>query len=533
MEERRYDVVIIGGAFSGSAAAILLRRLRPECRVLVVERKAEFDEKVGEATTEMSAMFLTRRLGLWEHLEREHLPKEGLRYWFVNDRVSGHADAGETGGFLRSAVPAFQLRRDALDEHMLATARESGAEVLRPASVRDVQLADFDSRVTIEHAGERFVARCRWVLDASGRATFLSTRLGLFEWNDAHPIAAAWARWTDLGHIDDLAARGPAHLARGNVGSRRLATNHYMGRGHWTWVIPLGNGQTSIGVVWDKRLVDLHKSPRLRDDYREFLLANPALRELLDGASMRDEDFRSLSRAAYRSKQYMGRGWALLGDAASFIDPYYSPGLDHAAFTVEATCAILAREARGKSIEADIAEHNTAFDRSYRCFFEAVYRDKYRYMGERDLVSAAFLMETAQYYLFVVMYAYRALGRFFWMPVLAQRRAHLSFLLMRFSHRRFVRIADRRHRLGRTGANNDRRRVKVYFNLGAAPARMLAKGLGMWLRAELGNAALLIGSMFRRTTPQPAPFPHEPMAEPKALTTDQTAQTPSHAAAAR
>src|SRR5687768_15012141 len=105
-----YDVIILGGAFSGASAAILLRRERPDLSVLVVERQEAFDAKVGEATTEMSAMFLTRRLGQWQHLENEHLPKEGLRYWFHNDRVRGHAEASESGGFLRSTVPAFQLR---------------------------------------------------------------------------------------------------------------------------------------------------------------------------------------------------------------------------------------------------------------------------------------------------------------------------------------------------------------------------------------------------------------------------------------
>src|SRR5687768_15771035 len=130
---RRFDVVILGGAFSGASAAILLRRDRPDLSVLIVERQAAFDEKVGEATTEMSGMFLTRRLAQWRHLEREHLPKEGLRYWFQNDKVHGHAEASEAGGFLRSTVPSFQLRRDVLDEHLLATAVEEGAELLRPA----------------------------------------------------------------------------------------------------------------------------------------------------------------------------------------------------------------------------------------------------------------------------------------------------------------------------------------------------------------------------------------------------------------
>src|SRR5947199_9380162 len=65
---RNYDVVILGGAFSGAAAAILLRRDRPDLSVLVVDRQREFDAKVGEATTEMSGMLLTRRLAMWQHI---------------------------------------------------------------------------------------------------------------------------------------------------------------------------------------------------------------------------------------------------------------------------------------------------------------------------------------------------------------------------------------------------------------------------------------------------------------------------------
>ena len=37
-----YDVVIIGGAFSGAATALMLKRKRPEARVLIIEKGAAF-----------------------------------------------------------------------------------------------------------------------------------------------------------------------------------------------------------------------------------------------------------------------------------------------------------------------------------------------------------------------------------------------------------------------------------------------------------------------------------------------------------
>jgi 2-polyprenyl-6-methoxyphenol hydroxylase-like FAD-dependent oxidoreductase len=43
------DVVIIGGAFSGAATALILKRKRAETRVLIIEKTAEFDRKVGES----------------------------------------------------------------------------------------------------------------------------------------------------------------------------------------------------------------------------------------------------------------------------------------------------------------------------------------------------------------------------------------------------------------------------------------------------------------------------------------------------
>ncbi|MGK2857785.1 MAG: NAD(P)/FAD-dependent oxidoreductase [Thermoanaerobaculia bacterium] len=509
MKNESYDVVILGGAFSGAAAATLLRRERPNLRVLVVEKETAFDQKVGEATTEMSGMFISRRLRLWHHLEMEQLPKEGLRYWFSNEKVTGHANASEAGALYRSTVPSFQLRRDALDEHMLATAVGEGAELLRPAKVKDVVLGDFDSRVMLEKDGEAHEVTAKWVIDATGRVAFVGRKLGLIDRNEAHPIAAMWARWNGVKHIDDVAAREGGVLGGRNIGSRRLATNHYVGRGYWIWVIPLGNGETSIGVVWDKRLVKLHESREREADFDAFLRANPALAEIIDGAGFKRDDFRFYPHLPYVTRQYMGKGWALVGDAAAFLDPYYSPGLDHCSFSVEATVNLLVDWFDGKDIAMRTEEHNETFLRSYHAFFEGIFRDKYYYMGEHDLLSAATLIDTAQYYIFIVIPAYRIFKRFHWMPVLGPKEARFSYALLRAYNRSFKRLALLREEMGVAGRRNDGRRINFFFNLGLAPFHMLGRGLKLWLFAEIEGLGLLakkmLGGKRRKAATEPMP----------------------------
>jgi hypothetical protein len=202
----------------------------------------------------------------------------------------------------------------------------------------------------------------------------------------------------------------------------------------------------------------------------------------------------------------MGNGWALLGDAAAFLDPYYSPGLDHAAFTAEATAEIVGMDAKGEDIGARTVEHNAAFARSYARFFRSIYKDKYYYMGEADLLTAAMILDTAHYYIFVVIPAYRFAKRFLWMPVLGPKPAFLSYHFIKFYHRRFKSIALARRAAGEAGARNNGRRIKAYFNLNLSPMHMVLRGMKLWMFAEADNVRLQLRRLFRRS---PASAPAE------------------------
>src|SRR5687768_5987325 len=90
--ENRWDVIIVGGALAGGATANLLLRRNPGLRVLILDKSERFDRRVGESTVEISAFFLGRVLGLSDYLNQNHLVKQGMRFWFTNDRVSNLAE---------------------------------------------------------------------------------------------------------------------------------------------------------------------------------------------------------------------------------------------------------------------------------------------------------------------------------------------------------------------------------------------------------------------------------------------------------
>ena len=190
---------------AAAATAMLLVRQQPKLRVLIVEKSAAFTRRVGEATVEVSGYFLSRALGLTQHLNEAHLVKQGMRFWFFNERTKTLADCSEIGGRYLARVPAFQIDRAVLDEEVLRRACGQGAELWRPASVGKVHLnAGGLQTVEVRRQEQREQVRARWVVDASGVAALLARQEGWWRPNTAHPTTAVWARWTGVKDWDGL-----------------------------------------------------------------------------------------------------------------------------------------------------------------------------------------------------------------------------------------------------------------------------------------------------------------------------------------
>ena len=490
-----YDVVIIGGAFSGAATALMLKRKRPEARVLVIEKAAEFDRKVGESTTEVSSCYMTRILGLTHYLGHHQLAKQGLRLWFSNCPDQSFDDCVEVGSRYQSRLPGFQVDRAKLDSHMLKLAVEAGCDLWRPAKVTKCELNNRDGQTVnavVDHS-ERSIT-CRWIVDATGRATMLARKLGHLRPNNEHPIKAVWARFGDVKQWDsyEWRERFPEYANRVHT-SREWATNHLFGRGWWVWIIPLQGGDVSAGIVYDNRIFKLREGPSLGQRLHAHILSNPVGREIFGAARVIEGDVHALSMLAYHSEKVCDHGWATVGDAAGFIDPLYSPGLDFCSYTSYYVADLLARSLAGEEVADQIRYYNQQYPITYRFWFESLYKDKYYYMGDADLMSAALLLDVSSYYLSLVRTAYRDPEHEFLNLPFGGLGGRFAAGMMKFYNRRLVALAQRRWATGYYGRRNSGwRELYDGFVPDARIRKQIWRGLRRWWKCELINLRLML-----------------------------------------
>jgi flavin-dependent dehydrogenase len=485
-----YDVAIIGGSIAGAGTATILLRQRPDLRVLIIEKATAFGRGVGESTVEVSAYYLSHVLELSRHLNEEHLVKHGMRFWFANDATRTLDDCSEIGNRYQLRVPTYQVDRARLNEEVLQRAVARGAELWRGAQVASVELADGGpQRLQVQRGGDTVPVTARWVVDASGPAALLARKNGWWRANDAHPISSIWARFRDVRDWDaaDLRERHPS-FGSATYTLRCNATNHLTGDGWWAWLIPLRGGDVSVGVVYDERRIDFAIDGGLGDRLKQFLTAHPAGREILGDASFIDGDVHRRRHLAYRTTRFAGDGFMLVGDAAAFLDPLYSPGLDWVSYTTSVAADLILNERRGTDVTATIERVNRQLAQSYDRWFEALYRDKYEYLGEFDLMRIAFQLDLGLYYFGVASEPYRHGREAFLAPAFSMPMSRPFYRFMRFYNRRLAHIARQRRARQALGRHNSGERAILNgYTFARSSVLNLTRAFVLWGRLELAE----------------------------------------------
>ena len=354
MTETRCDVLVIGGGPAGSTISALLAQRGRDVVLLEKSRHPRFH--IGESLLPFN-MPLFEQLGVAREIESIGMPKYGAEFvspWHEQPVMFEFANA------LDNSFPStYQVRRSEFDDILFRNAARKGARAIEGCRVTGVEFrpggADVAAR---EESGRERAWQTRFVVDASGRDTFLASRLGVKERNRKHNSAAIY------GHFAG-ATRLPGR-AEGNI------TIFWFDHG-WFWFIPLADGATSVGAVcWP------HYMKSRKTEPQQFLLDTialcPALADRLRHAEL-ISPVTATGNYSYSAGRAAGASYIMLGDAFAFIDPIFSTGVFlamHGAFvgadTVE-TCLDHPRRAR-RALDA----YDASVHRGVRIFSWFIYR---------------------------------------------------------------------------------------------------------------------------------------------------------------
>jgi flavin-dependent dehydrogenase len=360
------DVLVIGGGPAGSTAATFLARKGRS--VLLLEKDAHPRFHIGESLLPMNLPIL-ERLGVLDQVKAIGVHKLGAEFPIVGE-AAGDPPAYNSFRFDRALNPAYdyayQVKREDFDRLLFDQARASGVDAREGVTVEQVEFgADGrPARVRARTAdGGSLVVTPRYVVDASGRDTFLGNRLKLKRKNPQHASAAIFSHFSGV-------ERRPGADA-GNITVQRFAHG-------WLWLIPLPHDVMSIGAVCFPEYL---KQRRGQGEARsnESLLMKTLLGETQIAARMRDAQrvapVHATGNYSYACRQMAGPGWVMVGDAYAFVDPVFSSGvflgMDSAERAAEVVDGALRDPSREAALQAAMARR---LKRGLRQFEWFIYR---------------------------------------------------------------------------------------------------------------------------------------------------------------
>lgn len=349
------DVLVVGGGPAGATISALLAERGH--RVVVVEKERHPRFHIGESLLPLN-LPLFDRLGIRAEVERTSIQKYGVQF------VSPYHGKSVTYDFGRAwdkRFPySFQVRRSTFDHLLLKNAASKGAEVIEGCRVTAIDFPeDQGSRIEARDSDGRLHHwNASFVVDASGRDTFLAAQIGAKRRNRKNDSAAIFGHFTG--------ARRLPGKAEGNISIVWFDNG-------WFWFIPLSDGTTSIGAVCPSSFFKT-RTTDLTSFFMSIIASCPEIADRLKDAELIGS-VTATGNYSYNATQTSGRNFILVGDACAFIDPVFSTGVYLAMMTAfmgaDAVDACLRNPQRAQHA---IKRYDAATRRALSAFTWFIYR---------------------------------------------------------------------------------------------------------------------------------------------------------------
>jgi len=256
----------------------------------------------------------------------------------------------------------FQVPRAEFDQVLANEAVRYGAKVRFEVEITAVDVSGERPLVTSKNAdGSIETHQPRFVLDGSGFGRTLPRLLDLEKPSDFPTRAALFC------HVKDNIVSGEFDRQKIRVGINPTD------RDIWSWLIPFSNGNSSLGIVATK---EQHAKYQGSNEERLWAMVaqEPRLQQLLSKAHAVRPVGEIVGYSA-NVKTLHGPGFALLGNAAEFLDPVFSSGVTIALQSAKLAAQTLDKQFRGEKVDwqRDFAETLMFGVETFRTFVNGWY----------------------------------------------------------------------------------------------------------------------------------------------------------------
>jgi flavin-dependent dehydrogenase len=303
------DVLVIGGGPAGTTIAPLL--VEKGYRVVLLEKARHPRFHVGESLLPAN-MPLFERMGIAEEVKAIGMEKWGAEF------ISPQHGMAQTFHFAdawdKSQPYAYQVKRAEFDDVLIRNAAKKGVEVHECCKAKAIDFLPDNSGAVIraQHDdGREQTWKARFVVDASGRDTFLANRFQIKHRNPKHNSSAIYGHFSGAIRHDGQ--------AEGNI-------SIFWFEHGWFWFIPMMNDVTSIGMVTWPYFMKTRGQRSIEQFLRDGIAMCEPLAERLKMATLVNE-VEATGNFSYVSERNHGANYLLLGDAYAFIDPVFSSGV--------------------------------------------------------------------------------------------------------------------------------------------------------------------------------------------------------------
>ncbi len=304
--EFKCDVLVIGGGPGGSTiSAFLAAKGR---KVVLLEKAHHPRFHIGESLLPLNIPLL-ERLGVLDQVDKIGLTKLGAEFNYEGYKPAVYYFANAMD---KSYPSAYEVRRSEFDNVLLRNSAAKGTDVREGVKVTEVKFRKGKTSLVaaVDEAGNHQLWETKFLVDASGRDTFLANRFKIKHRNPKHNSSAIF------GHFEG-AVRRPGK-DQGNI------SVYWFDHG-WYWMIPLRDGAMSVGAVcWPYYLQSRKKS--VDEFFMDTLAMNPEVAERLKNARLMAPAM-ATGNFSYQAETMVGDGYLIIGDAFAFIDPVFSSGV--------------------------------------------------------------------------------------------------------------------------------------------------------------------------------------------------------------